>query len=81
MGARIKRINSKPVNKTAGGEFAEQILKDLLNEGYSGEALLEEFENRQAKVRPAVINMLDEAKNVAEGKGAYATHDELFGEK
>ena len=60
------------------GEFAEQILKELIDEGYSGYELLDEFRVRQAKVRPAVEAMLEEAKNAANGKGEYFTKDEVF---
>ena len=60
------------------GEFAELILKGLIDEGYSGYELLDEFRVRQAKVRPAVEAMLEEAKNVANGNGEYFTKDEVF---
>ena len=60
------------------GEFAEQILKELIDEGYSGYELLDEFRVRQAKVRPAVEAMLEEAQNIANGKGEYFTKDEVF---
>lgn len=62
------------------GEFAEQILKELIDEGYSGYELLDEFRIRQAKVRPAVEAMLEEAKNVANGNGEYMTHEEFVKE-
>ena len=68
-----------PANHMSGGEFAEQILTDLVGEGYSGDKLIEEFKNRQSKVRPAVENMLDEAKKVAEGKTKYIPYDDVFG--
>ena len=60
------------------GAFAEQILKELIDEGYSRYELLDEFRVRQAKVRPAVETMLKEAKNVANGNGEYFTKDEVF---
>ena len=66
------------IDNTPSGEFAELILKGLIDEGYSGYELLDEFRVRQAKVRPAVEAMLEEAKNVANGNGEYFTKDEIF---
>ena len=43
------------------GDFSEEILADLINEGYSGQELQKEFKSRQAKVKPAVEKMLDDA--------------------
>ena len=52
----------RPVKEQAGGEFAEQILADLISQGYSGEELLKRFKKMQREIRPAVENMLAEAK-------------------
>lgn len=64
---------------SGGGEFAEQILTDLIAEGFSGQELLDEFKTRQAKVRPAVETMLEAAKAAALGAGEYSTYDDIFG--
>ena len=64
--------------KKRRGYFSEEILKELIDEGYRGYELLDEFRIRQAKVRPAVEAMLGEAKNVANGNGEYFTKDEVF---
>ena len=69
----------QPASKVSDGEFAEQILSDLISEGYSGTELLDEFRKRQAKIRPAVEALLDEAKAVAEGNGEYYKYDDIFG--
>ena len=63
----------------SGGEFAEQILEDLIAEGYSGTNLLNEFRRRQSRIRPAVEEMLKMAKKAAYGEGEYSTYDEIFG--
>ena len=55
--------------KTRRGYFSKEILKELIDEGYSGSELLDEFRIRQAKVRPAVESILQEASKVANGKG------------
>ena len=59
-------------------EFDDLILKELIDEGYSGSELIEEFRIRRSKIRPAVEAMLEEAKNVANGNGEYFTKDEVF---
>ena len=64
---------------SGGGEFAEQILTDLIAEGFSGQELLDEFKTRQAKVRPAVEAMLEAAKAASSGAGEYSTYDDIFG--
>ena len=63
------------------GEFAELILKDLVDEGWSGNELLDEFRRRQSSIRPAVKNMMDEARLIAEGKSEYGTYEDVFGEE
>lgn len=69
----------QPATHVSGGEFAEQILADLLAEGYAGDELLAEFKLRQSKVRPAVEELLEQAKEVANGRGEYSTYDDIFG--
>lgn len=69
----------RPVKTVAGGEFAEQILTELIAEGLSGEELLSRFKDRQAQVRPAVEAMLTDAEEAAEGKGEFATYEDVFG--
>ena len=54
----------KPV-KNNGGEFAEEILADLLAQGYAGDELLAQFKAAQSKVRPAVEKLIDEADKLA----------------
>lgn len=69
----------QPATHVSGGEFAEQILTDLIEEGYSGDELLAEFKLRQSKVRPAVEELLEQAKEAANGRGEYSTYDDIFG--
>lgn len=69
----------QPASHVSGGEFAEQILSDLIAEGYSGDKLLSEFKLRQSKVRPAVEELLEQAKEAANGRGEYSTYDDIFG--
>jgi bifunctional DNA-binding transcriptional regulator/antitoxin component of YhaV-PrlF toxin-antitoxin module len=69
----------RPVRTVSDGEFAEQILAELIAEGLSGEALLSRFKEKQAKIRPAVEAMLFDAEKAADGKGDFATYDDVFG--
>lgn len=69
----------RPARTNSSGEFAEQILSDLIAQGYSGEDLLARFKIAQRKVRPAVEEMLAEAKQVAASKSEFATYEDVFG--
>lgn len=69
----------RPVKKNTSGEFAEQILADLIRQGYSGEELLVKFKQAQRKVRPAVEAMLAEADRVAESKSGGYSLEDVFG--
>ena len=70
----------RPIRQQAGGEFAEQILADLIGQGLSGSELLKEFKKAQAEVRPAVVNMLQEAKAAAHGEAKSMSMEDIFGE-
>lgn len=69
----------RPVKEQPSGEFDEFILADLIKEGYSGQALLEEFRKRRSRIRPAVEKMIEEGLEMAESGEGVFTFDELFG--
>lgn len=69
----------RPAKVSSGGEFAEQILADLIAQGLSGDELLRQFKIMQSKVRPAVEAMIAESEAVAAGESEYATYDDVFG--
>ncbi len=69
----------RPTKVTSGGEFAEQILADLIAQGLSGDELLRQFKIMQSKIRPAVEAMIAESEAVATGESEYATYDDVFG--
>ena len=69
----------RPTKTNSGGEFAEQILADLIAQGYSGDDLLARFKIAQKEVRPAVEEMLAEAEQVAGSKSEFATYEDVFG--
>lgn len=68
----------RPAKTNTGGEFAEQILADLISQGYSGTELLERFKKAQKEVRPAVEAMLEEAERAADAGSGYETYDNVF---
>ena len=69
----------RPAKVTSGGEFAKQILADLIAQGLSGDELLRQFKIMQSKIRPAVEAMIAESEAVATGESEYATYDDVFG--
>ena len=68
----------RPIKTVSGGEFAEQILEELISEGLSGEVLLARFKERQAQIRPAVESLFSDGGKDPERKGGIPTHDDVF---
>ncbi len=68
----------RPVS-SSDGTFAEQILEELVAKGLSGQELLAQFKEEQAKVRPAVEKMIAEADALAQSSGTAPSLDDLFG--
>lgn len=60
------------------GDFAAEILADLVDQGFSGPELVSQFKIMQKKVRPAVEKMIEEADRVAEGEGEFYTLKDVF---
>lgn len=69
----------RPARTNTGGEFAEQILEDLIARGYSGNELLERFKKAQAQVRPAVESMLMDAAQIASSESGHISYKDVFG--
>lgn len=67
------RLVIRPVRE--GDDFAEEILKELVAEGFEGEELIREFNYRRKQIRPAFLKLLEEAKKEAEDVSSL---DELF---
>ena len=76
---RGNEIVLRPVREQGGGEFAEQILADLIAQGFSGDQLLPEFKKMQKKVRPAVEAMLTQAEQAARGESESSSYEDVFG--
>ena len=62
------------------GDFVEEIRSELIKEGYSGQELQKELKSRQAKVKPAVEKMLDDAHKMATGEAKSMSYEDVFGE-
>ena len=65
--------------RMAVGEFSEQILADLLSQGYEGQELLKKFKEYSKGIRPAVRKLLDETEAFARSGKGRIPMDELFG--
>lgn len=76
---RGNEIVLRPVREEPEEGFSEQILADLIAQGYSGEELLAEFKKAQRKVRPAVEKLLGEAERAATGDAEAYSYDDVFG--
>jgi len=70
----------KPKQQEPSGEFDEFILKDLIDEGYNGNELLEKFKEMRSKVPGAVQRMLADAKERCKNSNGLDDYKELFGE-
>lgn len=75
---RDGEIVLRPVSNGSGNEFAEQVLADLIHQGYSGEELLKRFKEQQKKVRPAIEKMIEESVKAASGKGESVSSEDIF---
>ncbi len=68
----------RPIRE-GGGELDEQILADLISQGFSGQELLAKFKETRRQIRPAVERLLDEAHLAAVGKTQASTYEDVFG--
>lgn len=68
----------KPISLDTQDEFSEYILKDLLDEGYSGNELLNEFKKRKNKIKYGIKEIVKEADLVAESPEEYSGIDDIF---
>ena len=70
----------RPLQIKSGNEFAEHILADLIEQGYEGQALLENFKKKSNTIRPAIQKLIKEADKFAESGEGRIPLSELFGE-
>jgi len=68
----------RPLQSSGDSEFSEQILADLISQGYEGKELLSAFKRYSKSIRPAVQKLISETDDFAKsGKGRLSL-DELF---
>lgn len=67
--------------KSHDSAFSEEILADLIEQGYEGKDLLEEFKKVNKQIRPAVEQLIKEADALAKAASVdYRDRtDEIFG--
>lgn len=78
----ITGLTKKEVEKIAADPaFAEEILAELINQGYTGEKLLAEFKKINRQIRPAVEKIIAEADALAKAASEnYVDRtDDIFG--
>ncbi len=64
----------------SNGEFDVQILQDLIQQGLSGEELVNAFKDCQVKTRSAIRAMKEEAQSIAHGEADFDKFEDVFGE-
>ena len=69
----------RPVRLTGGSEFSEQILADLISQGYEGHELLTKFKEYSKAIRPAVVKLIEDTETFAQSGEGRISMDELFG--
>lgn len=61
-------------------DFSEEILKDLVAEGYEGQILLEEFKQRKENIKFAVDKLKEEGEKIVSGDIEGVSFDDVFPE-
>ena len=77
------KIILEPIGSEDFWDFSNIILKELIEEGYEGKQLLEEFKQRKAIVKESMAEMVAEAKNDIKNnkvKDADKVFEEIFSE-
>ncbi len=69
----------RPIRENTGIEFSEQILADLIAQGFSGQELLVKFKEMSKKIAPAMDKLIGEADSIAKGDQKSATMADIFG--
>ena len=69
----------RPLQNSKDSDFSEQILADLISQGYEGKELLLAFKQYSKAVRPSVQKLINETDEFAKSKKGRISLDELFG--
>lgn len=74
----VELIGNRLVIKPADSgreDFSEEILEDIVREGFEGYELVKEFKERKTQVKPALDKLINETE-----KQAFTTIEDLFGD-
>ncbi|MCD5413953.1 MAG: AbrB/MazE/SpoVT family DNA-binding domain-containing protein [Clostridiales bacterium] len=66
------------IPKTTMYDFSENILSDLIEQGFTGKELLFKFKEVSKKIEPALDKMIKEADILAKSKDAVVTMSDIF---
>ncbi len=72
-------VTIRPIRESQGSEFSEQILADLIAQGFSGQELLMKFREISNRITPAMKKLIDEADSIAKGVKKGANMSDVFG--
>lgn len=73
------RIIIEPIQSTNFWDFSGDLLEELVNEGFEGKELVNEFKQRKETVKKAFALMVEEAREEIE-QGGGKDAEELFAE-
>lgn len=68
----------RPLNRETT-EFSVEILKDLIEQGYSDDELIEQFKLQNDNIKKAVTNILEESDAIASGEKTAENLEDVFG--
>jgi bifunctional DNA-binding transcriptional regulator/antitoxin component of YhaV-PrlF toxin-antitoxin module len=69
----------RPIGETSAFDFSEQILSDLIAQGYSGQELLAEFKKKSKRIAPAINALIHQADCIAKEPKKGAAMADIFG--
>jgi len=69
----------RPIRENTGSEFSEQILADLIAQGFSGQELLVKFKEVSKKIAPAMDKLIGEVDRIAKGDHQSTIMVDIFG--
>ena len=67
--------------RTNQGEFSVEILKELVEQGLSGDQLVRQFEVESRNIKKAIGIMVEESERIASSEIPAATFADVFGKK
>ncbi|HBE79960.1 MAG TPA: AbrB family transcriptional regulator [Firmicutes bacterium] len=76
----INEMGEMVIRPEKSDYFAEEILQDLINQGYEKQQLVKKFKEMNNMVRPAVSAMIIEAETAAKNYDGIDHTDEVFGD-